>query len=131
MTLNREWDIGCSTTQYAVDGALLFLEEYFVDAAYDRYKPNPLCMAMSLWCPALSLSVSARPVSLITCQRVEPIIEVPNDKFECNDFFKVRFGEDVTHRQAHRATAAYYGMIDWMDQQFGRVIEKTGASQRS
>ena len=45
-------------------------------------------------------------------------------KFECNDFFKVRFGEDVTHRQAHRATAAYYGLIDWMDQQFGRVIEK-------
>ena len=109
--------------QYAVDGALLFLEEYFVDASYDRYKPNPLCMAVSLWCPHYPYQC---PLDLFTyyMQRVEPIIEGPNDKFECNDFFKVRFGEDVTHRQAHRATAAYYGMIDWMDQQFGRVIEK-------
>ena len=116
--------------QYAVDGALLFLEEYFVDASYDRYTPNPLCMAMSLWCPHYPYQC---PLDLFTyyMQRVEPIIEEPNDKFECNDFFKVRFGADVTHRQAHRATAAYYGMIDWMDQQFGRVIEKARTSQRS
>lgn len=33
-------------------------------------------------------------------------------------------GKDVTYRQAHRATAAYYGMIEWLDAQFGRVIEK-------
>ena len=57
-------------------------------------------------------------------QRVIPIVEPPNAQFECNDFFKVRVNHDVTYRQAHRATAAYYGMIEWMDAQFGRVIEK-------
>ena len=39
-------------------------------------------------------------------------------------FFRVEVGKDVTYRQAHRATAAYYGMIEWMDAQFGRVIDK-------
>lgn len=109
--------------EYAVDGALLFLEEYFVNASYDRPTPNPLCMAVSLWSPHYPYQC---PLDLFNhyMQRVEPIVEELNDKFECLDFFKVRLGEDVTYRQAHRATAAYYGMIDWMDQQFGRVIEK-------
>ena len=109
--------------EYTVDGALLFLEEYFVNASYDRPKPNPLCMAVSLWSPHYPYQC---PLDLFNyyMQRVEPISEEPNDKFECLDFFKVRIGEDVTYRQAHRATAAYYGMIDWMDRQFGRVIEK-------
>ena len=109
--------------QYAVDGALLFLEEYFVNASYDRCKPNPLCMAVSLWCPHYPYQC---PLDLFNyyMQRVDAIVEEPNDKFECPNFFKVRVGDDVTYRQAHRATAAYYGMINWMDQQFARVIEK-------
>ena len=47
--------------QYNVDGALLFLEEYFVDAPYDRPRSNPLCMAVSLIATTLSVSVSTRP----------------------------------------------------------------------
>jgi len=109
--------------EYSVDGALLFLEEYFVNASYDRPIPNPLCMAVSLWSPHYPYQC---PLDLFNyyMQRVEPIIEEPNDKYECLDFFKVRVGEEVTYRQAHRASAAYYGMIEWMDQQFGRVVEK-------
>ena len=109
--------------QYTVDGALLFLEEYFVNASYDRPKSNPLCMAVSLWSPHYPYQC---PLDLFNyyMQRVIPIVEPPNAQFECNDFFKVRVNHDVTYRQAHRATAAYYGMIEWMDAQFGRVIEK-------
>ena len=109
--------------QYNVDGALLFLEEYFVNASYDRPKANPLCMAVSLIAPHYPYQC---PMDLFTyyMQRVEPIVEEPNAQFECHDFFRVRVGEDVTYRQAHRATAAYYGMIEWMDAQFNRVIEK-------
>jgi choline-sulfatase len=109
--------------QYNVDGALLFLEEYFVNASYDRPKANPLCMAVSLIAPHYPYQC---PMDLFTyyMQRVEPIVEEPNEQFEYDDFFRVRVGEDVTYRQAHRATAAYYGMIEWMDAQFSRVIEK-------
>ncbi len=109
--------------QYTVAGALLFLEEYFVNASYDRPRANPLCMAVSLWAPHYPYQC---PLDLFNyyMQRVEPIIEGPNEQFECDDFFKVRVNQDVTYRQAHRATAAYYGMIEWMDAQFARVIEK-------
>ena len=109
--------------QYNVDGALLFLEEYFVNASYDRPKPNPLCLAVSLIAPHYPYQC---PLDLFNyyMQRVEPIVEEPNAQFECDNFFRVRVGEDVTYRQAHRATAAYYGMIEWMDAQFSRVIEK-------
>ena len=109
--------------QYNVDGALLFLEEYFVSASYDRPKFNPLCMAVSLIAPHYPYQC---PLDLFNyyMQRVEPIVEEPNEQFGYDDFFRVRVGEDVTYRQAHRATAAYYGMIEWMDAQFNRVIEK-------
>lgn len=109
--------------QYNVHGALLFLEEYFVNASYDRPKANPLCMAVSLIAPHYPYQC---PLDLFNyyMQRVEPIIEEPNQNFDYDNFFRVEVGKDVTYRQAHRATAAYYGMIEWMDMQFGRVIEK-------
>ena len=109
--------------QYNVDGALLFLEEYFVNASYDRPKANPLCMAVSLIAPHYPYQC---PLDLFNyyMQRVKPIIEEPNENFDYDNFFRVEVGKDVTYRQAHRATAAYYGMIEWMDIQFGRVIEK-------
>ena len=109
--------------QYNVDGAVLFLEEYFVNATYDRPKAGPLCMAVSLIAPHYPYQC---PLDLFNyyMQRVEPIIEEPNDNFGYDNFFRVRIGKDVTYRQAHRATAAYYGMIEWMDAQFGRVIAK-------
>ena len=60
-------------------------------------------------------------------RRVEPYVEDLPEKFECDDFFKVRVGEEVTYREAHRATAAYYGMIEWADMQYARVISKLEA----
>ena len=109
--------------QYNVDGALLFLEEYFVNASYDRPSSNPLCMAVSLIAPHYPYQC---PLDLFNyyMQRVKPIVEEPNEKFGYDNFFRVQIGKDVTYRQAHRATAAYYGMIEWMDAQFGRVVEK-------
>lgn len=109
--------------QYNVDGALLFLEEYFVNASYDRPKSNPLCMAVSLSAPHYPYQC---PLDLFNyyMQRVEPIVEEPNENFGYDNFFRVQINKDVTYRQAHRATAAYYGMIEWMDTQFGRVVEK-------
>ncbi len=55
---------------------------------------------------------------------VEPYVEDVPETFDCHGFFKVKIGEDVTYREAHRATAAYYGMIEWVDRQYARVISK-------
>jgi len=60
-------------------------------------------------------------------QRVKPRVEDLPKNFDCHDYFKIKVGEDVTYREAHRATAAYYGMIEWTDMQFGRVISKLEA----
>lgn len=111
---------------YTVDGALMFFNEYFVNASYDRPKQRPLLMAVSLWSPHYPYQCPADLFDYYM-QRIDPIVEQPNDDFQCADFFRVRVGEDVTHRQAHRATAAYCGMIDWCDQQFARVIERLEA----
>ena len=117
--------------QYNVDGALLFLEEYFVNASYDRPKFKSALYGSQSHSTALSLSVSDWIYLTYYMQRVEPIVEEPNEQFGYAMIsFRVRVGEDVTYRQAHRATAAYYGMIEWMDAQFNRVIEKLGTPER-
>ena len=115
--------------RYSVDGALNFLDEYFVNEPYDRTTPNPLLLAVSLWSPHYPYQC---PDDLFAhyLRRVTPYVEdfedVP-EHFQTPDFFKVPVGEAVTYREAHRATAAYYGMIEWMDGQFGRVLNKLEA----
>ena len=112
-----------SHDKYCVDGALMFLEEYFVNEAYDRPGNRPLLLAVSLWCPHYPYQC---PEDLFNyyMRRVEPYVEDLPEKFACDDFFKVKIGEDVTYREAHRATAAYYGMIEWVDIQYARVIAR-------
>ena len=74
--------------QYNVDGALLFLEEYFCPThLMDRPKAAPLCLAVSLIAPHYPYQC---PLDLFNyyMQRVEPIIEEPNDKFSYDNFFQ-------------------------------------------
>ena len=108
---------------YTVDGALLFLDEYFVGEPYDRPGEGPLLLAVSLNSPHYPYQC---PEDLFSyyLRRAEPYVEELPEQFDCADFFKVRVGTDVTWREAHRATAAYYGMIELVDRQYGRVIAK-------
>ena len=109
--------------RYCVDGALMYLNEYFVNEPWDRTNPAPLLMAVSLWSPHYPYQC---PDDLFAhyLRRVNPYVENVPEHFETPDFFKVPIGQAVTYREAHRATAAYYGMIDWMDGQFGRVLKR-------
>ena len=109
--------------RYCVDGALIYLDEYFVNEMWDRTDPAPLLLAVSLWSPHYPYKC---PDDLFAhyLRRVEPFEEDVPEHFDTPDAFKVPIGEAVTNREAHRATAAYYGMIEWMDGQFGRVIDK-------
>lgn len=108
---------------YTVDGALLYLDEYFVGEPYDRPGEGPLLLAVSLNSPHYPYQCPEELFSYYL-RRVEPYVEELQERFDCADFFKVRVGTDVTWREAHRATAAYYGMIEWVDRQYGRVIAK-------
>ena len=107
--------------RYSVDGALQFLEEYFVGEPYDRPGSSPLLLAVSLVCPHYPYQC---PDDLFAhyLRRVQPYVEQLPAQFDCHEFFKIQVGKDVTYREAHRATAAYYGMIEWADRQYGRVI---------
>ncbi len=109
--------------KYSVDGALMFLDEYFVNEPYDRPGSRPLLLAVSLWCPHYPYQCPAEQFHYYM-RRVEPYVEELPENFDCHEFFKVKVGEDVTYREAHRATAAYYGMIAWADIQYARVISK-------
>jgi len=112
--------------KYTVDGALMYLDEFFVDATHDRPGEGPLLLAVSLGCPHYPYQC---PEELFNyyMQRVKPRVEDLPENFDCDNFFKIKVGKDVTYREAHRATAAYYGMIEWADTQFGRVISKLEA----
>jgi choline-sulfatase len=108
---------------YTVDGALLYLDEYFVGEPYDRPGEGPLMLAVSLNSPHYPYQCPEELFSYYL-RRVEPYVENLPEQFDCDDFFKVRVGTDVTWREAHRATAAYYGMIELVDRQYGRVVSK-------
>ena len=109
--------------RYAVEGALMILDEYFVDEVHDRPGDRPLLLAVSLNCPHYPYQC---PEDLFNyyMRRVEPYVEDLPANFDCHEFFKVKIGKDVTYREAHRATAAYYGMIEWVDMQYTRLISK-------
>ena len=109
--------------RYSVEGMLHFLDETFASESYDRPGAQPLLLAVSLSCPHYPYQC---PKGLFDyyLRRVEPIVEDLPHAFDCHDLFKVKIGEDVTYREAHRATAAYYGMVEWLDTQFGRVIDQ-------
>ena len=108
---------------YTTDGALMFLNEYFVGHSYDRPGNDPLLLAVSLNSPHYPYQCSEELFSYYL-RRVEPFVEELQDHFDCDGFFKVRIGEDVTLREARRATAAYYGMIETVDRQYGRVVNQ-------
>ena len=83
---------------YSVEGALMYLDEYFVSEPYDRPGDGPLLLAVSLSSPHYPYQC---PEELFShyLRRVEPYVEDLPENFDCDDFFKVRVGRDVTWRE--------------------------------
>ena len=108
---------------YTTDGAMHFLDDYFVGAQYDRPIDQPLLLAVSLNSPHYPYQCSEEPFSYYL-RRVEPFVQDLPDNFDCHEFFKIQIGKDVTLRDARRATAAYYGMVETVDRQYTRVIDR-------
>lgn len=108
--------------RYSTDGAMQFLEEYFVGHAYDRNHTEPLLLAVSLNDPHYPFQCEEELFSYYLT-RVEPFFEELQENFDCSDQFKVKVGKDVTMRDVRRATAAYYGQIETVDRQYARVVD--------
>ncbi len=110
---------------YAVQGALRFIEEHFLDAFYDRATPDtPLLLKVSLNQPHYPYITNSQEKFEYYLNRV-PLprnAELFDHPFLGGNF-KVRAGEEVSEREMRRAIAAYYAMIETVDAQFGRLLD--------
>jgi choline-sulfatase len=106
-------------TEHACD----FLREYFADSAYDRPRSDqPLCFALSLMNPHYPFQCTKKEFEYYLT-RVKPFLEGPPNDHPCHQQYNVVVGEDVCEREVYRATAAYYGQVEFIDTMYGKVLE--------
>jgi choline-sulfatase len=110
-----------SHDEYAVEGAVRFIEDYFNSSYYDREQVQPLLLKVSLIQPHYPYLTSEDKFTYYL-NRVEPYIEHEAFDHPFLRKFQVRPGVDVTERDLRRATAAYYGMVETVDGHFGTVL---------
>jgi len=111
--------------RYSVKGVELFAEQFFSDPYWDRVQPDrPLFLKASLNQPHYPFLTDEEELFTYYLNRVEPYVETPEDFHPVlSHGDRVRPGEDVTEREIRRATAAYYAMLERVDQLFGRVLD--------
>jgi choline-sulfatase len=109
--------------EYTVQGALNFVENYFNSPFYDREQPNrPLLLKVSLLQPHYPYYTSPDLFGYYL-NRVQPFLEAEVFDHPFLSQRQVRPGVDTSERELRRATAAYYGMIETIDQHYGRIIK--------
>lgn len=109
--------------RYAVEGAEMFLDQYFAAPDYDRPDQRPLMLQVSLLMPHFPFICREEWFNYYL-NRVEPFLEGPADDHPCQLQQDLKVGEDVSEREVQRATAAYCGMISEADALLGRIIDK-------
>jgi choline-sulfatase len=118
------------------EGVEQYVREFFTGPYYDRAQPDtPLLLKTSLIEPHYPFFASEADSFEYYLNRVEPTVEDPEEFHpvmseartggECRI---VRPGEDVTEREIRRATAAYYAMVERVDDLFGRVLDALEAA---
>lgn len=107
---------------YTVQGAINFINSYFADPYYDRATPElPLLLKVSLVQPHYPYFTSEEKFTYYL-NRVEPFLETPPFDHPVLGTRQVIPGVDVSERELRRAVAAYYGMIETVDEHFGQVL---------
>lgn len=107
--------------EYAVKGALNFIDTFFNSPYYDREQTHPLLLKVSLLQPHYPYLTSEDKFTYYL-NRVEPFLDQPVSDHPFLSQLQVKPGIDVTERDIRRATAAYYGMIETADEMFGQVL---------
>lgn len=108
--------------EYAVQGVLNYIETYFNNSYYDREQMAPLLLKVSLNQPHYPYFTSEEKFTYYL-NRVEPYLnqEVANHPFLSQR--QICPGKDVQEREIRRATAAYYGMVETIDDHYGEVLK--------
>jgi choline-sulfatase len=118
--------IGCGPHSvhdaYAVQGALHFIEQYFTSPFYDREEAQrPLLLKVSLLQPHYPYTAEADKFTYYL-NRIQPFLDQPVSPHPFLSRRQVRPGVDASERELRRAVAAYYAMIETVDEGFGRVL---------
>lgn len=109
--------------EYTLQGALNFIEEYFANPYYDRVRaPQPLLLKVSFLQPHYPYFTSEEKFTYYL-NRVEPYLDQPVAEHPFLSQRQVRPGVDASERELRRATAAYYGMIETIDDHYGAVLQ--------
>jgi choline-sulfatase len=113
------------------EAAEQFLTQYFTAPYYDRASPDrPLVLKTSLIQPHYPYFTDSEEYFRYYLNRVDPYIEEPGGLHpvvdECRTKAECRAvvpGEDASEREIRRATAAYYAMVERVDDLFAGIIE--------
>jgi len=108
-----------------------YLKQHFSAPYYDRAQPDrPLLLKTSLIQPHYPFFAENEERFTYHLNRVDPYVQPPEEFHpvmsraetagECR---LVCPGEDATEREIRRATAAYYAMVETVDDLFGDVID--------
>lgn len=106
--------------EFAVDGALQYIDMYFNGTRYDRQTPDrPIFLNVSLTIPHYPYLCDADRFRYYV-NRVSPYEEAPP---EHPGMLFGKINPPATARELRRATAAYYGLVEQADDYFGQVLE--------
>ncbi len=109
--------------EYALQGTLNFIESYFSDPYFDRATPaRPLLLKASFNQPHYPYHTDQSKFDYYL-NRVEPYLDQEVFDHPFLSQRQVRPGVDVTERDMQRATAAYYGMIESIDDYYGQILD--------
>lgn len=116
---------GAKQDAYSLLGAQHYLDRHFAAPYYDRpgLPGQPLMLKLSLNQPHYPY-FTAEDKFTYYLNRVEPYLDETVADHPFLSQRQVRVGEDVTERDMRRATAAYYGMIETIDDYYGQVLDQ-------
>jgi len=121
--------VGESRTQVqdrrVVEGVEQYVREFSSSPYYDRAQPDtPLLLKTSLIEPHYPFFVPDEDRFTYYLNRVDPFVEGPGDFHPVlSSGHTVVPAEDVSERDLRRVTAAYYAMVEHVDDLFGRVLD--------
>jgi len=114
-----------SKDRRSVEGAVEFVRHQFTGPYYDRHQPDqPLLLKVAPNRPHVPFLAANEERFTYYLNRVDPFVENPGEFHPAlTGRHPVVPGEDISEREIRRATAAYYAMVEEIDQQFGEVLD--------
>jgi choline-sulfatase len=112
-----------TSDDYTVLGARNYIDKHYVDPYYDREQPDrPLLLRVGLLQPHYPYIADADRFRYYL-PRVQPYRDQEPFDHPFLSQRQVRPGIDASHREIRRAAAAYYAMVETIDDLYGQVLE--------